>query len=118
MASQNLLTPESEIHLPRVRTVDRHRSEQRAHAWFQRYDVRDLGHTVVKYLSFEDDKPPAEGSDDTPFIREKVNETSGDSQQVVQEAASFDNMYLVYESRKKYIEAYFQTAFSAAALLL
>jgi hypothetical protein len=90
MASHNLLTPESEIHLPRVRTVDRDRSEQRAHAWLQRYGVRDSRHTAVKYLSYEDDKPPAEGSDDTPFIREKADDISGDSQQVVQEAASFD----------------------------
>jgi hypothetical protein len=92
MASQNLLTPESEIRLPRVRTVDRERSEQRAHAWIQRYGVRDSRRrsTAVKYLSYEDDKPPAERSDDTPFIREKSDDISSDSQQVVQEAAGFD----------------------------
>jgi hypothetical protein len=69
MASHNLLTPESEIPLPRVRTVDRERSEQRAHAWLQRYGVRDSRHTAVKYLSYEDDKPPAEGSDDAVYSR-------------------------------------------------
>jgi hemin uptake protein HemP len=68
MASSNLLTPESEIHLPRVRTADRDRSEQKAHAWLQRYGVRDSPHTAVKNFSYDDDKSTARGLADAPFF--------------------------------------------------
>jgi hypothetical protein len=40
----------------------------------QRYGVRDSQHKAFKYLSYEDEKPLAEASDDTPFIREETDD--------------------------------------------
>jgi hypothetical protein len=94
MASSNLLTPESEIHLPRVRTVDRDRSEQKAHAWLQRYGVRDSPHTAVKNLSYDDDKPTARGLADAPFFREATEDIAGDRQQDAHAATSSDRSKL------------------------